>query len=57
MLDGGVSTAPLYLKLCPPRKEDSMDVEESEEPMEVDLDDHDRYLIHLLNTNFESDSE
>lgn len=30
---------------------------EVDEPMDVDLDENDRYLIHLLETNFESDTE
>lgn len=33
--------------------ETPMEVDEPEIPMEVDLDDNDRYLIHLLETNFE----
>ena len=64
VLHDGVSTVPLDLELCPvrkdPREETQMEVDEpirEETPMEVDLDEHDRYLIHLLETNFESDSE
>ena len=34
-----------------------MDIDTEEEPMEVDLDDNDRYLVQLLETNFEGDSE
>ena len=30
---------------------------EDETPMEVDLDENDHHLIHLLETNFESDTE
>jgi len=40
--------------------ETPMEVDEpkaDEKPMEVDLDEHDQYLIHLLETNFESDTE
>ncbi|CAC5399972.1 unnamed protein product [Mytilus coruscus] len=65
----GVSTAPLDLELCPMPKEEAMDIIDgetpmkvdeptrNETPMEVDLDEHDRYLVHLLETNFESDIE
>ena len=65
-MDDGVSTVPLDLELCPVRKEEPinvddgevhMEVDDSETPMEVDLDEHDRCLIHLLETNLESDSE
>ena len=61
-MDDGVSTVPLDLELTPIRKEEPMDVVEEEEvPMEVDvsinLDEHDRYLARLLETNFESDTE
>ena len=38
-----------------------MEVDDTETSMEVDtpvvLDDNDRYLIHLLETNFENDTE
>lgn len=69
VLEDGATTVPLDLELCPIKKEElmeetPMEVDESETPMEVDteetpmdLDDHDRYLIDLLETNFESDSE
>ena len=64
-MDDGVCTVPLDLELCPIKKE-SMDeeeqpmgVDETETQMEVDtpmvLDDNDRYLIHLLETNFENE--
>ena len=65
-MDDGISTVPLDLQLCPVRKEEPINVDDGEEhmevgdpetPMEVDLDDHDRCLIHLLETNLESDSE
>jgi hypothetical protein len=40
-------------------EEQPMEVDETETPMEVDipvvLDDNDRYLIHLLETNFENE--
>jgi len=65
VLDDGVSTVPLDLELCPMKKEP---MDEEEQPMEVDaietsmevdtpvvLDDNDRYLIHLLETNFENE--
>ena len=65
-----MSTVPLDLELCPVKKEtereeEPMEVDDPETPMEVDdhpekttdLDDNDRYLIHLLQTNFESDTE
>jgi hypothetical protein len=47
------------------REQEPMEVNDPETPMEVDdhpekttdLDDNDRYLIHLLQTNFESDTE
>jgi hypothetical protein len=60
-LDDGVSTVPLDLELCPIKKEpmDEEEVDDTETPMEVDtpvvLDDNDRYLIHLLETNFENE--
>ena len=61
VLDDGVSTVPLDLELTPVRKEEAREEEpleiDAEEPMKVDLDEHDRYLVHLLETNFESDSE
>ena len=38
-----------------------MEVDDTETSMEVDtpvvLDDNDRYLIHLFETNFENDTE
>jgi len=40
-------------------EEEPMEVDDAETPMEVDtpvvLDDNDRYLIHLLETNFENE--
>lgn len=58
VLDDEVSTVPLDLELCPIRKEEeSMDIDEPETPMEVELDDNHRYLVQLLETNFESDGE
>ena len=60
-MDDGVSTVPLDLELCPIKKEpmDEEEVDDTETPMEVDtpvvLDDNDRYLIHLLETNFENE--
>jgi hypothetical protein len=60
-LDDGVSTVPLDLELCPIKKEpmDEEEVDDTETPMEVDtpvvLDDNDKYLIHLLETNFENE--
>ena len=66
MLNNEVSTVPLDLELCPiwkekPMNDDNlMEVDEpsgDETPMEVDLDEHDHYLIHRLETNFESDTE
>ena len=60
-MDDGVSTVPLDLELCPIKKEpmDEEEVDDPETPMEVDtpvvLDDNDRYLIHLLETNFENE--
>ena len=40
-------------------EEQPMEVDETEKPMEVDipvvLDDNDRYLIHLLEANFETE--
>jgi hypothetical protein len=65
-LDDGVSTVPLDQELCPIRKgepmneDNPMEVKEpsgDETPMEVDLDENDHHLIHLLETNFESDTE
>lgn len=58
ILSDGVSSVPLDLELCPV----PMEIDESETPMEIDepetvLDDDDRYLIHLLETNFDSDGE
>ena len=65
VLDDGVCTVPLDLEMCPIKKESMdeeeqpMEVDETETPMEVDipvvLDDNDRYLIHLLETNFENE--
>ena len=64
VLDDGVSTVPLDLELCPIKKEpmdeeEPMEVDDTETPMEVDtpvvLDNNDRYLIHLLETNFENE--
>jgi hypothetical protein len=64
VLDDGVSTVPLDLELCPIKKEPMdeekpMEVDDTETPMEVDtpvvLDNNDRYLIHLLETNFENE--
>ena len=43
--------SPLDLELRPVKKE-PMEIDVEEESMEID----DRYLIHLLETNFESDS-
>ena len=64
-MDDGVSTVPLDLELCPIKiepmdeKEQPMDVNDTETSMEVDtpvvLDDNDKYLIHLLKTNFENE--
>ena len=64
-MDNGVCTVPLDLELCPIKKESMdeeeqpMEVDETETPMEVDipvvLDDNDRYLIHLLEANFETE--
>ena len=64
-MDDGVSTVPLDLELCPIKKEP---MDEEEQPMEVDdietsmevdtpvvLNDNDKYLIHLLETNFENE--
>ncbi|XP_071137847.1 uncharacterized protein [Mytilus edulis] len=58
LLSDGVSSVPLDLELCPV----PMEIDESETPMEIDepetvLDDDDRYLIQLLETNFDSDGE
>ena len=66
VLDDGVSTVPLDLELCPIRKgepmneDNPMEVKEpsgDKTPMEVDLDENDHHLIHLYETNFESDTE
>ena len=64
-MDDGVCTVPLDLEMYPIKKESMdeeeqpMEVDETETPMEVDipvvLDDNDRYLIHLLETNFENE--
>ncbi|CAC5391245.1 unnamed protein product [Mytilus coruscus] len=58
----GVSTVPLDLEMCPipmgiAKSKTPMEVDEPETVMEVELDVNDRYLIHHLETNFESDSE
>ena len=66
VLDDEISTVPLDLELClfktePIDEEEPMEVDDTETSMEVDtpvvLDDNDRYLIHLLETNFENDTE
>ena len=60
-MDDRDSTVPLDIELCPIKKEpmDEEEVDDIETPMEVDtpvvLDDNDRYLIHLLETNFENE--
>lgn len=69
VLNDGVSTVPLNIELCPIRKgeidrEDFMDEEDEETRMEISseetpmqLDDVDRFLVGLLETNFESDDD
>ena len=66
MFNDGVSIVSLVLELCLIRKEEPMNEDNPMEvdepsgdktPMEVDLDEHDHYLIHLLEINFESDTE
>jgi hypothetical protein len=66
VLDDGVSTVPVDLELCPIRKGEAMNEDNLMEvkepsgdktPMEVDLDENDHHLIHLYETNFESDTE
>ena len=64
-MDDGVSTVPLDLELCPIKKEpmdeeeQPMEINDTETSMEVDtpvvLDDNYKYLIHLLETNFENE--
>ena len=64
-LDDGVSTVPLDLELWPIKKEpmdeeeQPMEVDHTETSMEVDtpvvVNDNDKYLIHLLKTNFENE--
>ena len=64
-MDDGVSTVPLDLELCPIKKEpmdeeeQHMEVDDTETPMEVDtpvvLVDNDKYLIYLLETNYENE--
>lgn len=46
-----MSAVPLDLILCPAKKEweeEPMDIDTEEEPMEVYLDDNDRYFVQLL---------
>lgn len=73
VLNDGVSTEPLDITLCPARKEkensdgDGVEAECSEIATELDdasssevpveLDDNDRFLVHLLETTFESQDE